>query len=255
MKYNIITEPKTVTVITPTIGQDHLLEAINSVSKQSYPNIKHLIVVDGPQYLHKVKALNISENLKLQITVAPDNTGGTGGNFYGHRIYAGYPHLLNSDYITFLDEDNWYESNHIQSLVDTLQSKNYDWVYSMRKFHKPDGEFVAPDCCESLGLWPIYFTIDKEQKEYLIDTSSYLFKREFLIQVCHHWYAQWGADRRFYHIISKVLKHTNFYTTGKHTLCYRLDGDVEKKYGGYNFFTEGNAAVLKYYGEYPWLRT
>ena len=259
MRYNFVnqsSEPKTVTVITPTIGQEYLLKAIDSVSKQTYAHTKHLVVIDGSQFVDKVTHLNISEYyLTLQTTVSPENTGGTGGNFYGHRVYAGYPHLINSDYIAFLDEDNWYEPNHIETLVNTLESKNYDWVYSMRSFYKPDGEFVAPDCCESLGLWPIYFTLDKPQPEYLVDTSSYLFKREFLIQVCQHWHSGWGGDRRFYHIISKLMKHTNYYTTGKHTLCYRLDKDVEKKYGGYNFFTDGNAAVLKHYGEYPWLKT
>jgi GT2 family glycosyltransferase len=257
MEYKFITEPsgpKSVTVITPTIGQDYLLKAISSVSEQTYQHINHLIVVDGPAYFDKVKELLGTTNQNLNITCTPENTGSTGGNFYGHRIYAGYPHLINSDYIAFLDEDNWYEPDHIESLVNTLESKNYDWVYSMRNFYKPDGEFVSPDCCESLGLWPIYFTLNNPQPEYLIDTSAYLFKREFLIQVCQNWHSGWGGDRRFYHSVSKVLKHTNYNTTGKHTLCYRLDEDVEKKYGGYNFFTEGNAAVLKHYGGYPWLK-
>ena len=34
---------------------------------------------------------------KTQLMVLPFNTGGTGGKFYGHRIYAGIPHLLNAD--------------------------------------------------------------------------------------------------------------------------------------------------------------
>lgn len=256
MEYKFIEgpqKPKSVTVITPTIGQSHLLDAIDSVQRQTYKNVKHLIVIDGPEYVDNVYDLKFPKDYpNLQVTVSPENTGRTGGNFYGHRIYAGYPHLINSDYVAFLDEDNWFKPTHIQTLVETLESKNYDWVYSMRQFHKPDGEFVAPDCCESLGLWPIYFTIDKSQQEYLVDTSSYLFKKEFLIEVCQHWHFGWGGDRRFYHIISKVMKHTNYNTTGKHTLCYRLDDNVEKKYGGYNFFTDGNAAVLKHYGEYPW---
>ena len=259
MKYNFITEPpkpKSVVVITPTIGQEHLKKAIESVNKQTYKNIKHLVVVDGPQFLDKVTSLNISEYYtNLQVTVAPENTGKTGGDFYGHRIYAGYPHLVTADYIAFLDDDNWYEPEHIETLVNTLESKNYDWVYSLRKFYKPDGQFLMLDCWESLGRWPIQFTINRPNPEYLIDTSTYLFKREFIINCAHHWHSGWGGDRRFYHIISKVIKHTNYETTGKHTLCYKLSNDYERKYGGINFFKEGNDSVVKHYGGYPWQKT
>ena len=259
MQYNFVDEsskPKTVTVITPTIGQEYLLKAIDSVNKQTYAYTKHLVVIDGPQFVDKVNLLNISEYyINLQTTVSPENTGKTGGDFYGHRVYAGYPHLINSDYVAFLDEDNWYEPNHIESLVKTLESKNYDWIYSLRNIHQKTGEFIEKDCCESLGRWPIFWSLDKEQKEYLVDTSSYLFKREFLIQVCQHWHSGWGGDRRFYHIISKLMKHDNYGTSGQHTMCYRLDDNIEKKYGNINFFKDGNATVLKHYGEYPWQKT
>ena len=51
MKLNI---EKSVTVITPTIGQEYLTQAIESVNTQTYKNIKHLVIVDGPEYLNKV---------------------------------------------------------------------------------------------------------------------------------------------------------------------------------------------------------
>ena len=91
---------KPITVITPTIGSPKLLDAINSVQNQTY-NVNHLIVVDGSEYTDKV--LNMAPKnavfKNLNIVVTPENTGKTGGDFYGHRIYAAYPHLLNSDYI------------------------------------------------------------------------------------------------------------------------------------------------------------
>ena len=254
MKLNI---EKSVTVITPTIGQEYLTQAIESVNTQTYKNIKHLVVVDGPEYLNKVTALNISEyNTQLQVTVAPENTGGDG--FYGHRIYAGYPHLINSDYIAFLDEDNWYERDHIKTLVATIEDKNLDWVYSLRNIHGKTGEFIIEDNCESLGKWPIHWSLSKKESdhEFLIDTSSYLFKTSFLTKVCNHWHSGWGGDRRFYHIISKVMGNTNYDTSGLHTMNYRLDDNMEKKYGSLDFFIKGNDLVKQHYnGEYPWQKT
>ena len=45
-----------VAIITPTIGTKYLEQNLDSVSKQTYKNIKHLIVADGPDYADKVKS-------------------------------------------------------------------------------------------------------------------------------------------------------------------------------------------------------
>lgn len=244
-----------VTVITPTIGQRELAKAAESIANQTYKNIKHLIVVDGDKFVTDTfGALDESDLSKVQITTAPENTGKTNGDYWGHRIYAAYPHLVNSDYVFFLDEDNWYEPDHVTSLVEKIEEKNYDWAYSLRKIVSPEGEFIIDDCCESLGKWPIFWSMEqRRQPEYLIDTSCYAFKREFLIQVCSHWHYGWGGDRRFYKILTEQYKHTNFETTGLHTMNYRLDDQLEKKYGNIDFFVKGNEIVKQqYFGEYPW---
>ena len=245
---NIIIE-KCVAVITPSIALPYLRQAIDSVKNQTYKNIKHVIVADGPEFLGPVEGkaqFNLDDD--AIITCTPENTGRNG--FYGHRIYAGYPFLINADYIAFLDEDNWYEPNHISSLVRLIEDKNLDWAYSLRNVYS-DEKFLAHDCCEAIGKWPIYFWPD-DRPEYLIDTSTYMFKRDFLINVCQHWNSGWGGDRRFYHIISQLIGHKNYDTTGLHTLNYRVD--INKAYGGdFGFFERGNDVILKKYGgKYPW---
>lgn len=237
---------KSVVVITPTIGSDKLADAIASVQNQTYGNVQHLLVLDGYQYLHKAPHVD-RDNLKM-ITL-PWNTGKTGGDFYGHRIYAGIPHLVNADYIFFLDEDNWYEPDHVASLVEVLDRGN-DFAYSLRKIFNPDKSYVADDNCEALGKWPIYFTHNDPQ--YLIDTSSFAFKREFLQKTCHLWHSGWGGDRRYFY--SVLAGNPKWDTNYKHTLCYRLDGNP----GSVNadFFIKGNAEQLAHYnGELPWLKT
>jgi len=241
---------KPVTVITPTIGSPKLLDAIESVKNQTY-KCKHLIVADGHDaYFNFMKLF--PEPPELDITVTPENTGKTGGNFYGHRIYAAYPHLINSDYILFLDEDNWYEPDHIASLIEIIEKKNLDFSYSLRKIFSPDKKYLCDDNCESLGKWPISFSRKSPHgNQYLIDTSSFCFKREFIQRTCHFWHAGWGGDR---HFLYAVKEHANYDTNGKHSLCYRLDGNpnsVTKE-----FFIEGNETQEAYYGgaRYPWVK-
>lgn len=236
-----------VTVITPTIGSDKLLDAIESVKYQTYEDVKHLVVIDGPDYFNKAIRLVQASN-KLQVSVSPENTGGAG--FYGHRIYAAYPHLLSSDYIFFLDEDNWYQPDHIETLVKTIEEQSLDFAYSLRSIHDPDKSYVIDDNCEALGKWPIYFTNEQPEKHYLVDTSSYAFRREFLIQVSQLWHSGWGGDRRFFNLIREQTKHNN---SGKRTLSYRLDGNPNSVNA--EFFRKGNEYYDNFYkGDYPWLK-
>jgi len=242
---------KSVVVITPTIGLPSLVQAVSSVRNQTYKNIKHLIVVDGPEYYDKVHQL-VSKNEDVFeytiITSTPVNVGGNG--FYGHRVYASYPHLVNEEYVLFLDEDNWWDKDHVETLVNKIESEDLQWAHSLRKVYIEDDRLLGYDNCESIGRWPIWFTKGKTE-QFLVDTSSYCFKRDFLIQVCNHWHFGWGGDRRFFMLIKDVAKYN---TTGLHSLNYRLP-DMEKSYNGdYSFFERGNAEILKQYnGGYPWL--
>jgi len=239
---------KSVIVITPTIGSPKLADAVESVANQTYKNLKHLIVVDGTEYFNSaIDNIPFGKDTNIQILPLPYNTGANG--FYGHRIYAGVPHLLNADYIFYLDEDNWYDPDHVASLVEVLDRGN-DFAHSLRKIYNPDKSFVADDNCEALGKWPIYFS--HKDPQYLVDTSSFAFNRNFLQQTCHLWHSGWGGDRRY--LYSVLAQNPKWDTNRKHTLCYRLDGNP----GSVNadFFIKGNEEQMKHYnGELPWLKT
>lgn len=241
---------KPVTVITPTIGSPKLLDAITSVLNQTY-KCNHVVVADGKEYTQKV--LDIIDPRLVNVVSSPENTGKVGDqSFYGHRIYAAYPHLVNSDYILFLDEDNWYEPDHVESLINTIEEKKLDFAYSLRKIFDLKKKYLLDDNCESLGRWEIFMSRHSQYgKQYLIDTSSFCFTRDFIQKTCHMWHAGWGGDRQYFYAVKDRSKYD---TNGKHTLCYRLDGNpnsVTKE-----FFEAGNKTQDAYYGgKYPWLKT
>lgn len=240
-----------VLVITPTTGAPELVDAINSVYFQTYKDLDHLIVVDGQEFSNQTNAtLKQGEILvgeRIKRIDLPFNTGG--GGFYGHRIMAAFSHLVNHDFVLFLDQDNWFEPNHVETLVEEIKKFNLDWSYSLRKIYSKEKKFLCDDNCESLGRWPAWVN----DQAHLIDSSSYCFKTDFLRRVGHIWDWGWGADRRFYTIVKDQLKHQNYTCTGKHTLCYRLggnEGSVQEE-----FFIEGNQNTLeKYNHKLPWLQ-
>lgn len=247
---------KSVCVITPTVGEANLKRAIHSVENQTYKNIHpHLIVIDGPEYWEKTLSNMVlsHEKSNAYVTVAPFNTGKNG--MYGHRILAGYPHFIDADYIAFLDADNWWEENHIESLVNKIESESsLDWVHSLRKVYE-NGKYLADDCCEAIGRWGVQWTANQrsEPEQYLVDTSSYLFKTKWLINYSQLWHWGWGGDRRFFMM---VKDHSNYDTSGLHTLNYELP-DMDKAYGGHRDIFDKFNVVMKqrYGGKYPWRTT
>lgn len=252
MKVQIL---KKAVVITPTIGSNKLVAAIKSVQNQTYKNIEHLVVIDGEKFASKFfEVLRTIDNIptNLKHTECPYNTGANG--FYGHRIYAAYPHLIDADYILFLDEDNWFDSNHVESLIERLEKDDLDFSFSLRTIYDEKQNKYIEDNCESLGVYPIWFTENRSPPytpQYLIDTSSFCFKRDFIVRTCHYWHSGWGGDRRYLALIKHTIPNLKFACSNKHTLMYRLDGNDNSV--KFDFFIQGNKAQTEKYGNIlPW---
>ena len=231
-------------VITPTTGKDTVLKAIESVRNQTIKT-EHLIVVDGKGDTYENFAnmlLNkISPNYEnpLEFIVLPENVGGNG--WYGHRVYAAMPLMVNADYILFLDEDNWFEPNHVETMINKIKSKDLMWAYSLRKIYDERGQYVCDDDCEALGRYPTFY----DHTVNFVDTNCYCFKREYLVSIAHSFYGQWGADRPFYKAAATNLP--SFGCTGEATVNYRAP---ERLLG---MFRQGNEDMKKAYGEpLPW---
>ncbi len=229
-----------VAVVTPTIGSTTLKQCVESVEAQTYKDLTHYVFLDGKENeKHIWYQLEGYDNIK---TIRLEENVGKG--WYGHRVYAACSFLVNADIICYLDEDNWYEPDHVQKLVDVIKDGN-DWAYSLRKIYDKQGNFLCEDNCESLGKWPVYFN---DQVNH-IDTSSFAVKRDAALRIGHAWYGQWGADRQFFMNLAKNFP--KFDCSREHTMCYRLDGNPNSV--NKDFFDKGNAASeQKYNGKFPW---
>jgi len=235
---------KNALVITPTVYGEHFSDAIQSVADQTHLATDMLCVLDG------VSDSDFPYNIDFPITVMelPWNVGKDGGNWYGHRVYASIPKLIPEkyEYIFFLDEDNTFEPNHVESCIEAIEKNDkLDFVHSLRRVVDKDGNFLCNDDCESLGRYPIM----GKTGHHLIDTSSYCFKRDFIRKTCHFWDSGWGGDRRYLASIINTMGWDTMGQTGEYTLNYRLDGNegsVTKE-----FFLEGNKETKE---DRPWAK-
>ena len=230
------------TVIIPTTGTPELRKAIESVLNQTYPTTCY-VVCDGDQYTGRTKVIvdDYLSNKNLKLCVLPINVGANG--FYGHRVYAAFTHLIDTEYVLYLDQDCWFDKDHVQTCIDTIKKTNLDWSYSLRKIVDKDGLYICNDDCESLGKWQTYHGVNH------IDTNCYCLKTEIAIKLAQVWHGGWGQDRVWLQALSQYFP--NFDCTGKYTVNYRVDGNP----GSVNaeFFHNGNNIMKqKYNGVFPW---
>jgi len=232
----------TATVIIPTTGSPELSKAIDSVSKQTYTTTCY-VVSDGLKNHSKTR--NIVDSFpgkNIEKCYLPLNVGANG--FYGHRIYAAFTHLIDTDYVLYLDQDCWLEPNHVQSCIEKIEIDKKDWSYSLRNITDKDGNFLCKDDCESLGRWPV-FSGDYSH----IDTNCYCLKTEHAIRLASVWHGGWGQDRVWFNVLSQNLP--NYNCTGQYTVNYRVagnEGSVKPE-----FFYFGNKIMNeKYNGAFPW---
>ena len=225
-----------VMVITPTTGKDTVVKAIESVNNQTVFT-EHLIVIDGAKAAGELADIKYDWTRTLAMQL-PENVGADG--WYGHRVYAAMPLMVNADYILFLDEDNWFEPNHVETMINKIKSKDLMWAYSLRRINDESGQYVCDDDCESLGRYPTFY----DSTLNFVDTNCYCFRREFLVTVAHSFYGQWGADRPFYKTASTNLPA--FGCTGEATVNYRAPERLLE------MFREGNKLMKQAYKILPW---
>lgn len=235
---------KSVAVIIPTTGSNEFSKCLDSVFNQTYSNIKVFAVVDGKEYsniVNEIVAYSKATGDNFSLTLLPDNVGKNG--FYGHRVFAAFTHLVNSDYVVYQDQDCFMDSNHIETMVKTIEENDLDWTYSLRKITTKDGKYICNDDCESLGKWNPVMQYNH------VDTNCYCIKTSVAIKISQVWHGGWGQDRVYYSTISQYFP--KFDCTGKYTMNYRIagnDGSVKSE-----FFEQWNQKVNEIFeGKLPW---
>jgi hypothetical protein len=244
-----------VTIITAATGHPNLVKCLRSVQKQTWSHVEHLVVTDGPEHAEKVQKAVVAAaaaTKPLHLLALPFATGKERWN--GHRIYAAGSFLCNTEFVCFLDEDNWLDPDHAESLIAAASDAGSHWAFALRKIVDLQGNFITLDECESLGnLHPIF----QHDQIHHIDANCYLMRRELAVLCASNWYVATRTPKKLEPdtAICRFLfqnfpkgasnrRHTVNYTVGN-----RPDSAQEK------FFLKGNEVMRQRYPNgMPWLR-
>lgn len=204
-----------ITVITPTTGKDGLFKLIESLKCQSVSYV-HIVLMDA-----KREGKFLYPDPKTMFVMAPndlnssDLKGADGsyrynitipcsfvqGQAYGSALRALGIMAATTPYITFADDDVWYEKNHLENLLKTVNGKN--WAFCKRKVWKnseKDVEYIGVDDFESVGDSP-----NRKVPYEMVDNNCMIFNRRFGTSgaVLYRETTEYNDDRLFYDFLKK----------------------------------------------------
>lgn len=167
-----------VLVIMPTYHSklEWIDRAVISLVSQTYENFDCMVVKDGCRKADGVKSCiecdlcretamfcRAISDKRFSFYNLPVNCGAAG---WGPRNFA----ILNTrhDLICYLDDDNWYEPDHIERMYDALSERDSDMAYTGTRLWSSDMKVVAE------RVHP-----DRPRQGY-VDTSEIMHRRRLI---------------------------------------------------------------------------
>ncbi len=236
---------------TPTLGHESLVDTIESVQRQTYKNVKHVITTDTEEGHEKVN--KILNSIKPKNTLHFKNPE-TVGNPNGVRLTVGVSYLVNYDFWQNCGTGDWIEDTHFQDVNDTFKKYKCSWVWCLRNIWDWNKELIAPDIFESIGhhvSWKNY--------RFIIANDCHIVPRHFM-----HCIANLNVIAPMYktcndQVIFNELRYKfpHFRCTNKYSFNFRLnqDRDLKANQTAKDWYLEGYKAMRELYpdGKYPWI--
>lgn len=175
---------KLVSVVVATYKREaELKNALESLAKQTYPNMEIVLVDDNgndgwnSKVSETVKVFrNRYPKIKLECIVNNSNQGSSKTRNIGI-------HSAHGDYITFLDDDDIYLPDKIRKQVEFMETNQCDYsitdliLYNEddKKINRRIRSYIKETTVESLRLYHL--------KYHMTGTDTIMFKKEYLIQI------------------------------------------------------------------------
>ncbi len=199
-----------VTVVCRSMGRPELKLALSSIRSQTYSNIEILLIKAGH--------IDLSEHVS-DCSSAPIKLIDLGKALSRSEAANAGLEKAKGQFVTFLDEDDWIDKSHIQTLVDTLR-ENPNFKASYCSVQKTDRDGFKKHFTFSYSFDPILLMRDN-----YIPIHAVVFERSLLDKGCRF-------DEKFeiyedWDFWLQVSQHTNFYHSKGITAFYRDGGESE----------------------------
>jgi hypothetical protein len=204
-----------VTVITPTTGKAGLKKLKESLRFQKVPYL-HLLLWDDVRDQQADDPFVYQDKSTLSICLRGKMVQGVAA---GSALRSVGLMAASTEYVTFADDDVWFDENHLSSLVEAIDGKN--WAFSLRKIYSPAGQYIGVDRFESIG--------DQSKLPYqLVDNNTNMFRRRYGAAAAHLYREtrEYNDDRLMYAFLMKYAGRPG--RTGLATVNQACPGRLEQ---------------------------
>lgn len=201
-----VMDNKLVTIITPTTGKNTLFRAIESLKNQEV-SYEHILLWDdkrGDGFLYPdPETMRVKEphsldffcdkNTRYSVVVPGSFVQGVAA---GSSLRSVGLMLAKAPYVSFMDDDVWYEKDHLKSLLAAV--KDREWAYCKRKVWRKtenDIQYIGVDEFESVGD-----SASRKVPYEMVDNNCMIFSRRFGTSgsVLYRETKNYNDDRQFY---------------------------------------------------------
>lgn len=180
-------------VIITTIGRKNLLRAVRSVFAQKFSgSIQILIGFDIDLLGNKKNLMSTLEsecppNIKITwIDVGYSTSARHGGvhtSFYGGSLRTSMSFLANSDYIIYLDDDDWLLDQHVATMLSTIGTNAWAFSYS----YYADGNTSTPLCVDEIESVGVNCGLYAESFGGFVRPSGLTLRKTSTMHILHLW--------------------------------------------------------------------
>jgi len=222
--------PYDVSVVIPSIGRKEIIRAISSIFQQNVNRIQVLIGIDKPQgsllfldeFLQECPK-HITVNIIYPGYSTSVRHGGITPAKDGGALRSILTQLANSKYVTYLDDDNWWESTHLSDLLTAIRNKA--WAFSLRYFVHPHSKnSICIDEWESVGPGRGIFL---QKFGGFVDPNCLIIDKALCWQCVPLWSIPLNGDLKGMsadrNIFNFLKNHSEPGATGKASVFYVLD--------------------------------
>jgi glycosyltransferase involved in cell wall biosynthesis len=176
-----MTDSGGVTVVLPTMGRPEVLRALESVRGQTYTEVQTVVVLDDPSRASFVRGVLDKETL----IVTSGRTGGANARNVGLRAAA-------TEFVAFLDDDDWWESDKLSAQVQELLTDGGDLSFTGTYFHEANGSVrILPNRPQEIDETVASYLVGRPGLKHgdgYIQTSSILGRTDLIQRI------GWDAD-------------------------------------------------------------
>jgi tetratricopeptide (TPR) repeat protein len=220
--------PADVAVVITSVLRPSLLEAVRSVFRQRLSGRIHLLIgidiAEGERSMLDQIRAECPPHVSLTILDLGYSTaqrhGGIETNAFGGAIPNILSLMANSRYIAYLDDDDWWASDHLASMMQAIAGKQ--WAFAYRWMVHP--ETLWPICRDEWDAVGPGRGINNDRYGGFVAPSGLMLDK----QACHSVLRLWnhalfqdggGNDRRIFAALNKG--HT-WAASGRYTVYYVL---------------------------------